>query len=58
MENTSPTLQSGAPFPTGGMTYQTIGTDGGAHVAGDVYTGGGDFVGRDQNVRSIIAGRE
>lgn len=30
------------------LVYKEINTQGGAYIAGDVYTGGGDFVGRDQ----------
>lgn len=30
------------------LVYKEINTQGGAYIAGDVFTGGGDFIGRDQ----------
>ena len=34
------------------VVYKEINTQGGAYIAGDVNTGGGDFVGRDKVIRS------
>ena len=39
---------AGRPFF---MVYKEINTQGGAYIEGDVDTGGGDFIGRDQFIR-------